>query len=338
VARNILVSVGISLVHENVQLRERVRQRSHNDLPREIGGLGRLGDKLKDADWECVTYDMKFDPEEGLWGGARDALVGLFQFAWTDTSLQPHERRLCLGAELASLERLGRDSTARFEPLGSRDRVVLLASDTAPGLFCAHVIHAALRAGVAGLTAGNVEVHPVEGLRPDDSECFLALGLPNAAQAVFNFTQPGCQTLLVGTGGYKGLLPYLAPVAMYLGIPLLYLYEESEDLMAIEFFRVQLDLDVIKRNALAFNPIGPITGLTRRLTRPAKEFWADVRSRQPADEQLIHAMHLVEEFDEGGQKLLRLSPAGALAWSLAYEGCMPTALEERGSSWFGVRE
>jgi hypothetical protein len=187
------------------------------------------------------------------------------------------------------------------------------------------VVGDVLREGKAGLPAvERAEIRVAGGLRPEQSELFLAAGLPNAARLLLEALAGGRETLLLGSGGYKGLLPYLVPVAMHLRIPLLYLYEESEELLAIQPLPMKLDLEVVQRNPQAFNLLRPDGSAARRMCYK-RSFRAAVERERPADWSTIEALKLVEDAPTTGAESVRLSAAGMLAWLLATYHVEPAA-------------
>lgn len=321
-ARTILVTAGISLVRDNTTEKEN-REVGFESLPRPVSTLTGLHEELKRADQRHATEERPFNHQHPTWVKARQALVETLGRLWDapSDSLTEREKRLYSGAELASLERLGRGDAAPFARLQTGDRVILLASDTAPGLFCAWLLHDALQEGAIGLPRVDARVEHIAGLRPDDAERFLAQGLPEAARVIFEYHQPGQQTLLITSGGYKGLLPYLSPVAMQLEIPMLYLYEESDEMLEIRHLPVAFNLRVIKTNKGAFGLIEPPPRANERPFASADEFWDRVRHEgDTGDEKKIRDLGLVEELKGLDAPRVRLSPTGVLALLLAYRG------------------
>lgn len=273
-ARTIVVTVGISLVMENVKEKEKSLAGFGRLDAGPFASLSALGEGLEREDQLLKSAD-DFNPELRKWVTARAALVGKLRALWDNTNLDEKYKRAWSGAELASLSLLGRDESGR-DPLGSDDRVILLASDTPSGAFCAATISQTLREGVTGAAPGRVRVVDIAGLRADDADRFLNVGLLNTAKSLADYRPVAGsddETLLMASGGYKGLLPYLTPIAMQLQIPLLYLYEESDRLLEIRPLAFPDDLKVVWEFRAAFNRIDPGEG---REVEHAAAFWDDV--------------------------------------------------------------
>ena len=272
-ARTILVTVGISLVTEKVKDKERSLAGFGTLNAGPFVSLGALGEGLERED-QRLKSAAGFNPDLRKWQEARDVLVKKVGELWKK-DLEDKYKRAWSGAELASLSLLGRDESGR-DPLGGGDRVVLLASDTPSGAFCAATISQALREGVTGAAPGRVRVVDIAGLRADDADRFLNVGLLNTAKSLADYRPVAGsddETLLMASGGYKGLLPYLTPIAMQLRIPLLYLYEESDKLLEIRPLAFPDDLKVVWEFRAAFNRIDPGEG---REVEHAAAFWDDV--------------------------------------------------------------
>lgn len=323
-SRTILVTVGISLIRDNPQEKEGKQVGFENlTSSRRLRKLTALHDALMKEDRRLVRRpEYSYNVQEPRWAKARVGLVDAIQKLWHDPPepMKDREKRYYSGAELASLERLGKGEASSFEPLQADDRVILLASDTASGRFCAWLIHDVLNQGIAGLPKVHASVEPIPGLRPDDAEGFLAEGLPESARRLFEYSRHGGQRLLITSGGYKGVLPYLSPVAQQLHIPMLYLYEESDTLLEIRPLPVSFELGIIRRHK-AFSQIEPRGSKRTRRLADAGTFWDEIQKQDEDDVGKIRDLGLVEELDSGR---VRLSPTGVLAWLLAEYGQTPS--------------
>jgi putative CRISPR-associated protein (TIGR02619 family) len=317
--RTILVTVGVSLVRDKISEKESLDV-GFERLAGYHSSLQELYEELDIVvDRRHARKEKVFNPEERTWVKSRQSLIETLGNLW-GSSLSEREKRLYSGAELASLTRLGQGNATPFAPLQSDDRVILLASDTASGIFCANLICEVLKTEIIGLPRVEAEVKLVSGLQPEDAELFLAQGLPEAARLIFKHHQPGQQTLLVVTGGYKGLLPYLSPVAMHLKIPMLYLYEDTDEPVEIRPLPVKFDLDIVRKHGAAFALVRPgVIDHSRREIR-AEEFWNKVSETDERDESAIRDLGLMEEFElQNEPRVARLSATGILAWLLVYD-------------------
>ncbi len=351
-ARAIIVTVGISLIQDYILEREGQKV-GFEELPSPIRNLRGLDAELRKADGRHArATGVAFNPAEGVWVRTRAQMVAALDRIGADPTLtlNPLQRQQYLGAELASLRRLGVDKQAagpEAEPavmrpwerlLAADDAVTLLVSDTAPGIFCAGVIQEVLREGRAGFPkVAKVDIAIATGLRPESRELFLASGLPSAAEILFEARRKHGEALLVGSGGYKGLLPYLLPVAMHLRVPVLYLYEDSQELLEIQPLPLTLDLDVIRRNRVAFKLLWDDApgerGRQQRQTCPAAKFWQAVCILYPSDVQIIKDLDIVEEFRAVDTDVVRLRGTGVLARLLAGWRRMPAAQHDATPTW-----
>jgi hypothetical protein len=262
-ARTILVTVGISLVTEHVKEKQ-TSLGGFDKLTDTFPSLEKLQDGLVELD-KRQHEGREFNLDERKWKDVQATLVERVQALW-GKELPDKFKRKWSGAELASLHLLGREESSQHERLHREDRVLLLASDTPSGRFCAETIAEILRSGTIGVGPVELErvrVQKMDGLRADDAELFLAQGLPNTAKVLADNrpdAETGQEALLIASGGYKGLLPYLTPIAMQLHVPLLYLYEDSDRLLEIQPLRFPDDLRLVKEFRRAFNLVDPACG------------------------------------------------------------------------------
>lgn len=317
-ARKILVTVGVSLLREDIAEKEAARVGFENlhgggTLPT----LRRVHDQLKLEDTrKRQNPEYSFDPEDRQWSSVCTKLAKAITNLWQGT-LDEKDKRKFSGAELASLKALHNRGNSAY-PIQPDDEIYLLASDTPSGQFCAWTIAEVLRTGEIGLPRFTHVHRPkiIAGLRPDSMETFVAQGLPTAAQFLIEHRQ---NALLIGSGGYKGLLPYLGPVAMQLKVPLFYLYEDSAELLELNPLPVVFDLSVITQYKDTFYHVRPARGVAR-----AKEFWAILnREAGPAAaiaEEQIKTMGLIRQIQNPtlGEDTVTLSATGALLYILAY--------------------
>ncbi len=319
---NLFVTVGISLLREDMY--EKTMKVGFTHLGR-FPTLERLYKEMSEMDEEARrnpsrNYATKLDGRNLV--NANDALAKAIVRLWTDPELliDLKDQRRYSGAELASLmalhQRPGRT-------LDSEDTVWLLASDTPSGLFTARVIQRVLRTGEIGLPAfQTIRIKQITGLQPYNEVAFVEQGLPEAASLLL--TERSRPAQLIGSGGYKGLLPYLGPLAMKLGIPLFYLYEDSEALLEIAPLPLTVEFEVMKRYRKLFMTLNPLqarhVSLAKRKTFPADEFWTKLKQIAAADyaedREEILTYKLLDTLEINGKFHVRLSATGVLAAAL----------------------
>ncbi|MCE7987667.1 MAG: hypothetical protein DYG89_41410 [Caldilinea sp. CFX5] len=333
--RKLLVTVGVSLLREEIAEKEGAKVGFENLAESgTLNTLDKVQKQLRQEDkrkQQSATYPFNLD--ERQWVRARSKLAQAVAALWQGTANEKR-KRLLSGAELASLKALHNNGQSKYA-LQATDQIILLASDTPSGAFCAALLKEVLEQAMIGLPkVASVQVKSIPGLRPDSVETFVAQGLPNAARLLNQYAD---NALLIGSGGYKGLLPYLGPVAMHLRIPLFYLYEESEELLELRPLPVQFDLALIQHYAETFNLIQP--GQSIRTTA----FWQSLQLEAGVD--FNQAQHQIrdggllqeEETDTPGQTVIKLSATGVLSYLLAYKEALasgyvtPTALVSDGA-------
>lgn len=310
--RTILITVGISLIADKVDDKE-VDEVGFGNLGGSHPTLRDLGKSLRDADDERPE---NFQPQsEGSdWHADLTAVSAKLQELWAGPLAEKHKRAYS-GAELASLHLLGKHgisdpSLSALSALSANDTIMLLASDTPSGIFCAETIADALRTGVFPGVVPQVATQKIEGLRADNADLFLSQGLPNAAKVL---TKHRTESLLIASGGYKGLMPYFMPLCMELKLPLLYLYEDSDRLMELaplNLWQQDGDYDLIFQVQAPLSPLMS-TGVART---PADQFWTGVINAggEESKERLL-ARRIVEEFVHDGHRFVRLTSTGVLA-------------------------
>lgn len=323
--RNILITVGVSLLRDHVPIKTAKAGFNTFTAPgikdlTELIGYFAEEDEENRRDQE---YLFNLDRRELV--EARQQLVTCMARLWRDNGLHltEHEQRKYSGAEVASLQALHGDGTSP-SALTADDQLFLLASDTPSGIFCAHVLRDLLHTGAIGLPAfTRPQVEIIRGLQPYSTDQFVERGLPTAARLLINQRE---NAILIGSGGYKGLLPYLGPLAMHLGIPVYYLYEDAEELLTLAPLPVTFDLAMISRHPKTFAKLDPIAAThqdeaTRRL-RPAQAFWDDLKSEAGSDftemKEKIERCGLLQPAQTlNGDQYVKLSATGVLAYSLA---------------------
>ncbi len=141
------------------------------------------------------------------------------------------------GAEISTLEMLKHHQGADWPAWNpGQDHYVLLASDTGPGYFCAQVLRRLLiDENFWAIPANQVSPPVVVETLIDSpsSEEDAKDALLQLVDRVKDNLIPGdgsqqtIRNVLVMTGGYKSIIPYLTLFSLFYGIELLYLFERS---------------------------------------------------------------------------------------------------------------
>lgn len=133
-----------------------------------------------------------------------------------------------MGGELSTLAKLPED-----EWVPSQDTIKLLASETAAGVWCAAMVREVLT--YWGVPRDNITLKVVEGLRetpatPNDAIINLAM---DSIRAI----DPNRQNTIVMTGGFKSGIPVLTIIGLVYAIPLVYIFEEANEIQWIDLRR-----------------------------------------------------------------------------------------------------
>jgi len=132
-----------------------------------------------------------------------------------------------LSAEISSL--LVMSKTERIGKIDSKDKIVLFASDTDDGILCAEANIEVIKSYIAP----NIEIKKIEGLQVNDPDRFVKSGLVNLQRAINRYSHSPMDVYLNVTGGFKGVLPYVAPLAWENRMTIVYLFELSKDIIII---------------------------------------------------------------------------------------------------------
>jgi len=252
----IIASVGTSLL----QRKER-RQHVNNDDLIQVAEILRL-DAVKQKSHEFAVAVDLFTLFQSI---CNEKEIGAFQrFYNAFLSLDPREetshRNVGSGgnpdelpAELSTLYLLFHPQTEKaysLTSLRSKNRLVLLASDTPDGVFCARCIANYIRTREEFKDIFyQIEIQIIEGLVGERSALFQTKGIPNLIENAIRLIKETAsdRTVLCVTAGYKGTLPHLTLLGLiYPNVDTIYLFEGSD--AVVEFPRLPIDFDVIDWN------------------------------------------------------------------------------------------
>lgn len=147
---------------------------------------------------------------------------------WNDILIDISENDICAkqpSAEIDSLLKKG---------LCEKDWVVLLCSMTVDCLYSGLAVRKYL---IVKGPCKTVDVVPVERLVDAKEIDFGKVGLPSFLDVLYEYVKEGEQgnykVVLNPTGGYKALVSPMTIVGLILGLEIIYLFEESEQLVTI---------------------------------------------------------------------------------------------------------
>lgn len=133
----------------------------------------------------------------------------------------------------------------------------------------------------------HYNTHVVKGLQVDDAKTFKTDGFQNLLVLIQKFTKPK-ETIINISGGYKALVPFVTLFAQLEAIPLKYMYEDSDALIAVGNLPFNFDFTVFTDEFLAFERIKPGKSLHNL---PLKEAFendlSDPRQYQKLEDALL---------------------------------------------------
>jgi putative CRISPR-associated protein (TIGR02619 family) len=147
---------------------------------------------------------------------------------WSDITID------ILDEQIKSRKRSAEIDSLRKKELCKNDWVVLLCSMTVDCLYSGLAVRKYLR--TKGLCE-RVDVEVVEGLVDAKKIDFGKVGLPSFLDVLYRYVKEGEQdhykVVLNATAGYKALVSPMTIVGLILGLEIIYLFEEGEQLVTI---------------------------------------------------------------------------------------------------------
>lgn len=227
-----------------------------------------------------------------LWEDAADDLAVEIRDRLAGLNLTADAGRTEASAEINSLNRLG---------ITENDLVVLLATDTADGRTCAEVLKRNLHE-VFPLSDDHVILHRIPGLQVHDEKRLREEGLAALIDRIMAYVDNpqyrfGGEIILNPTGGYKGVVPFLAAIGMIFRLKTVYVFEFSGVLITLPPLPVSFDLHLYERAAPALQLIYEESFVHE------EEFFARIPSYQPYERDLF--LGFIEPAEHG---MVTLSP------------------------------
>jgi putative CRISPR-associated protein (TIGR02619 family) len=137
-------------------------------------------------------------------------------------------------AEMVSIEKLDLDK--------ENDEIYLIATDTSDSVFCAKMLQNWLKDKGYKKITFDIEnktgiIDKLQVYKKDDYE----IGLENLLEYIIGLLNNNEEFIFNITGGYKGVIPYLTIIAQIINAKIVYLFEESEDLLDIPNLPINFD-------------------------------------------------------------------------------------------------
>ena len=149
-------------------------------------------------------------------------------------------------AELRSLE-------AIYEKYKEPIDVMLITSDTILSNIAAELLEEYIKNDTVWIS--SIKKYRVGGLQVENTEEFEEKGLPNLIELISQFL--GENLIFNITGGYKAIVPYLTTVALIYDFPIVYIFEDSEELLSLPSLPIDFDYEIFENDFIAFESIKP---------------------------------------------------------------------------------
>lgn len=132
------------------------------------------------------------------------------------------------GAEQKSIRTIISKKNFKYEDLIFH----LIVTDTKESKFCASFLAHQFLNG-----ANTITYYIPEGLREPDDEGFSEVGLPNLLSCIAlildGINKNSEEAIIIPTGGYKAIIPYLTIASILYDKPAYYIYEDSDTLLEL---------------------------------------------------------------------------------------------------------
>lgn len=196
-------------------------------------------------------------------------------------------------AELTSIRKI-------TEHLKDNLEVHLLATDTAISVMATEIIHEAInncKIGNYSIKAFyDKDTYVIKGLQVKDRDDFVSKGMVNLVKTIESIASGYYDNCVLNiTGGYKAVIPYLTIMGQVFGMPIYYIFEDTNSL--IEIPQVPLD---IKWKIL--------DDYCEEFHRLEKE---NIGNRKNYNRDFLTA---AEAFIERDDDYISLSPLGSIFW------------------------
>lgn len=174
-----------------------------------------------------------------------------------ESQIREHLGRLDLGAASGRIEASAETHSLHKLGCTADDRVILIATETAEGRACANAVRQAL-VDHFGLEPDRVKVEKAEGLQVHDARRLREVGLSSLIDVILRTIQAHQfegEMLLNPTGGFKGVVPFVAIVGMLYRIPNVYLFEHADEPIRLPPLPITFDAEMFDRAMPALDRI-----------------------------------------------------------------------------------
>jgi len=128
------------------------------------------------------------------------------------------------------------------------DKVILFPTLTYSGVICSCILKNLLK---DVFKLNDIEIVFSKGLASTKNEAFVTEGLPNFLSNIvkkIEDNQEKYEIIIVATGGYKSLVPYLTLAGILYKKKIIYIYEDSDKILELPNMPVDIDFERFKIN------------------------------------------------------------------------------------------
>jgi len=128
------------------------------------------------------------------------------------------------------------------------DKVILFPTMTYSGVICSYILKNLLK---DVLKLNDIEIVFSKGLASAKNKAFVTEGLPNFLSNIvkkIEDNQEKYEIIIVATGGYKSLVPYLTLAGILYKKKIIYIYEDSDKILELPNMPVDIDFERFKIN------------------------------------------------------------------------------------------
>ena len=146
-----------------------------------------------------------------------------------------------ISAEIKSLTKLQEERKEELE-------VYLITTDTVASNLAAEIIKEYLDKK-QGFDVKKIQ--KIDSLQVKDRSLFVKEGFPNLINSINSISNGYFDNLIMNiTGGYKGIIPFLTIFSSINNVELVYIYEESSEMISIPILPIVIDYEFIENHSL----------------------------------------------------------------------------------------
>lgn len=182
-----------------------------------------------------LNENYLFNNPYSNWCDRHNKLVKEIIWKWLKSS----ENLNGISAEIQSLTKLQKERKEELE-------VCLITTDTVASNLAAEIIKEYFEKQENYIMK---QIERIESLQVKKRSLFVREGFPNLINSINSISKGYFENLIMNiTGGYKGIIPFLTIFASIYKVELVYIYEESSEIISIPKLPIEIDKVFIKEN------------------------------------------------------------------------------------------